>query len=132
MAGLLVSPGSASSTEDLTVALSVGKGTFVSGEPVPLEITVRYEGKQDFILSFGSAQRYDFQIESPGGEILWRWSEGRVFAQTMGQVILRPDQPEIRFRATFQGTLSNGRYTVRGMLTTLPRPVLAVAEIAIQ
>lgn len=133
LVGLLVFSAFLSSAErGLTLTVLVGKGAFKTGEPIPLELNVRYGGEEPLILSFSTAQRYDFQIGKEGGEILWRWSEGRMFAQVLGRVVLRPDRPEIRYRAMVQGHLPPGRYQVRGLLTTRPRSYSALAEITIQ
>ena len=117
---------------DLTVSVLVGKRVFKLGEPIPIEIRVHYSGEKPLILKFSTAQRYDFQIEQEGGEILWRWSEGRMFAQVLGQLVLGPDSQEIHYQAVMQRHLRPGRYRVRGLLTTRSRSFSAVAEITIQ
>ncbi|MFQ5911820.1 MAG: BsuPI-related putative proteinase inhibitor [Nitrospinota bacterium] len=132
-AGLLaVSACSSSAGGDPGLAINVGKGIFQTGKPIPLELTVRHDGKGPLVLTFSTAQRYDFQVEKEGGEVLWRWSEGKMFAQVLGQVVLDPNRPEIRYRAVFQSHLPPGRYRARGILTTRPRPPSAVADITIQ
>jgi hypothetical protein len=129
---LLVSSACVSSADrDLRLAVRVADKTFKTGEPISLELDVRYVGKDPLPLNFSTSQRYDFQIEKEG-EILWRWSDGRTFAQVLGQFPLSPELPHVRYRAVFKGHLPPGRYTVRGILTTSPRPFSAVAEITIQ
>ena len=130
--GLLLSPACGSSPErDLSLAVSAGDRTFKTREPIPLELVVRYGGKDPLTLNFSTSQRYDFQIEREG-EILWRWSNGRMFAQILGQFSLSSELPEIRYRAVFQGYLPPGHYKARGVLTTRPRPLSAATHITIQ
>lgn len=128
---LLVSSACGSADRDLRLAVRIADKTFKTGESIPLELDVRYLGKDPLPLNFSTSQRYDFQIEKEG-EILWHWSKGRTFAQVLGQFSLSPELPHVRYRATFEGHLPQGRYTVRGILTTSPRPFSAVAKITIQ
>ena len=132
VASLAVSFACASSAErGLRLAVRVADRTFKTGEAIPLELDVRYVGKDSLPLNFPTSQRYDFQIEKEG-EILWRWSDGRTFAQVLGQFPLSPELPHVRYRAVFKGHLPPGRYTARGILPTSPRRFSAVAEITIQ
>ncbi|MFQ5962282.1 MAG: BsuPI-related putative proteinase inhibitor, partial [Candidatus Methylomirabilales bacterium] len=127
--GLLVSPACGLSPErDLNLAVSAGDRTFKTGQPIPLELVVRYGGKDPLTLNFSTSQRYDFQIEKEG-EILWRWSDGRMFAQVVGQFSLSSELPQVRYRALFQGRLPPGQYKARGLLTTRPRPLSAATRI---
>ena len=133
VATLLVFPACASTAErGLSLTLVAGKGTFKTGQPISLELKVHYVGKEPLTLSFSTSQRYDFQIEKEGGEILWRWSDGRMFAQVLGQFTLSPELPHVRYRAVFEGHLPPGRYKVRGILTTSPRPLSAATPIKIR
>ena len=130
--GLVVSTACGLSLErDLSLAVSAGDKTFKTRESIPLELVVRYRGKNPLTLNFSTSQRYDFQIEKEG-KILWRWSQGRMFAQVVGQFDLSPELPEVRYRALFQGRLPPGQYKARGLLTTQSRPLSAATHITIQ
>jgi hypothetical protein len=43
-------------------------------------------------LHFPTAQVYDFEIRTPKGEMLWRWSAGRAFAQVETVRTLAPGE----------------------------------------
>lgn len=121
-----------SAGRDLSLTVRVANKTFKTGEPIPLELVVRYVGQDPLTLNFSTSQRYDFQIENEAGEVLWRWSDGRMFAQVVGQFDLSPELPGVRYRALFQGRLPPGRYTVRGFLMTRPKPLSALTDITIE
>lgn len=130
--GLLVAPACGLSPEkDLSLAVRAGGRTFKSGQAIPLELVVRYGGKNPLTLNFSTSQRYDFQIESEG-KILWRWADGRMFAQVVGQFDLSPGLPEVHYRAHFRGRLPPGHYTARGFLTTRSRTLSAAIPITVQ
>src|SRR5919198_3390339 len=95
---------------DLTLTLLLGTGRFKSGEPVPIEFHARYDGPGSLVLTFPTAQRFDIEIESAQGETAWRWSEGQMFAQLVGQVELTPDRRELRYTVTMDGGLPPGSY----------------------
>jgi len=64
---LLYSGFSISAEGDLTISVLVGRRIFKSGEPIPLELRVRYGGGKPLILNFSTTQRCDFQIEKERG-----------------------------------------------------------------
>ena len=88
-----------------------------------LNIRYRVEnlGQNPAIFNFPSGQRYDFVLLLDNTPV-WKWSEERIFAQTLGSVELAPGQ-EVTYKATLKLAplyLSVDRpYTLRGYLTAL-------------
>lgn len=116
----------------LDLAVHVEKDTFKVDEPIAMELRINYEGSETLTLRFASSQRYDFEIETESGEVVWRWSEGRMFAQILGQITLSPDRPEVRYHAVFRDHLSPGRYKLRGILTVQPQSRSSEVQITVQ
>jgi hypothetical protein len=74
--------------EDPDVAASME--VKVSGDSVRLILHVTNSGVEPVRLSFPTSQRYDFVIETPEGDEVWRWSDGMSFLQALSQETLAP------------------------------------------
>lgn len=107
-------------------------------EQPPLEVTVLVSsqatshtftlrvcnpGDQTARRGFGDAQRFDFEVYDGGQDPVWRWSEGRMFAQVIGGETWKPGECREDWSATWQGTdgdgdpVAPGNYQVVGVLT---------------
>jgi len=80
--------------------------------------------------SFSTAQRFDFEVyegEAGTGEPVWRWAQGRLFAQVTGTETWRPGECRDDWTATWEGSdgdgdpVGPGRYEVVGAVTA-PEP----------
>ena len=107
----------ASSSPQIGVRLSTDKHTFRVGEPITFTLSVFNHTREPLTLRFRNAQRYNFLIENEAGKLVWRWSDGKMFAQMLGQVIIGPENPEVVFTETYTGQLVPGRYTLTGKST---------------
>jgi hypothetical protein len=85
-------------------------------EPVRLTLTVTNGGRNPVTLRFPTSQRYDFRVMDSGGTMLWRWSDGRAFAQVPGEAVLEPGGT-LTWVGTFEGALDSGTYTGLGSLS---------------
>jgi hypothetical protein len=73
-------------------------------------------------LSFPTAQRVDFAVEDSTGAEVWRWSEGRVFAQTAGDE--RLDSASTRtWEGSWDGGRRRGSFTATARLTSSSHPL---------
>ena len=76
----------------------------IEGESVELTFTVENAGGDPVTLTFSDAQRAEFVArvddDDGGGKEVWRWSRGRMFAQSVGEVTLPPDEART-FEATW-------------------------------
>jgi hypothetical protein len=84
-------------------------------------------------LVFPTSQEYDVVLRDAAGQVIWRWSDGLVFAQavherTVTQLTYSVDIPLIQ---DGRG-LPPGAYTVEGWLSTEPRQFSSAATIDIQ
>lgn len=74
--------------DDLTLSLSLNPNPVAVGDNLDLTISVANTGKESRKLSFRSSQRYDFWAVDAKGDEIWRWSEGRMFAQVLEDIML--------------------------------------------
>jgi len=84
------------------------KISYTIGEPITMTLKVFNYTEEEMIFHFNTSQRYDFIIEDEEGNEIWRWSEGRMFAQMLGEENLGPNNPEVTYTAEYKGKLSPG------------------------
>jgi hypothetical protein len=74
-------------------------------------LTVRNDGDDPVSMQFSDAQRVEFTAQRDG-EVVWRWSDGRMFGQALGTVELAPGE-----ETSFEGGWDDpptGEFLVRG------------------
>jgi hypothetical protein len=84
-----------------------------TGDRVAFALTVVNGGNGPVELAFRDSGKADFAVLASGDEV-WRWSEGRMFAQVTQQVDLAPGE-----QITFDGEWTDpapGDYTAVGEL----------------
>lgn len=79
-------------TPGLTLTLASKAASYGPGERATFTLVARNTGTTPVSLTFPSAQRYDLVIGDATGREIWRWSEGKVFAQVMATQMLAPGQ----------------------------------------
>lgn len=73
---------------------------------------------------FGTSQRYDFEVKRDG-ELVWRWSDGRVFTQVVGEETWKAKECKT-WAEEWDATNSDGApvptgdYEAAGVLKTSP------------
>ncbi len=105
------------------VELHTDRESYDRYEPIRLSLVVANRGGEAVVLPFPTSQRHDVVIRDGGGAILWRWSDGRSFAQVRGEAVVEPAE-SLRWTVTFDGSLPPGEYLAEGWgmgpLTSLP------------
>ena len=109
---------SAAADEEMASSLQVR----VSGNSVRMDLYVTNSTSADMPLEYPTAQRYDFEVQTPSGERLWRWSDGRMFAQVAGTEALGAGQT-LQHGAAWDGGSRRGRYVAVARLTAANRSV---------
>ena len=63
------------------VSLTTDKAIYAAGESIVMELIVFNRTSKNLTFDFRDAQHYDFIIDDTEGNSVWRWAEGRMFAQ---------------------------------------------------
>jgi len=73
------------------MVLNTDKDFYFPGEPVRIRLFKLNNSFRPILLTYPTAQRYDFSVTGISGEV-WRWSSGRLFAPFVQQITLAPVQ----------------------------------------
>jgi hypothetical protein len=119
--------GGAAAAEELVGSLLVQVGE----ERVRLVLNVTNAGGGASVLEFPTMQRYDFAIESADGGEVWRWSEGRMFAQALGTEQLGPGET-LRYEEEWDHGGRRGRYTAVATLASTSHALEQRADFEIE
>ncbi len=110
----------APSAPDLRLALSTGDESPAAGAPIVLELSAANDGDAPLVLDFPDGQRFDFEVFSEDGAVVWHWAEGMFFAQMLGRERLESGAV-LRWTERIEGGLPAGAYRVVATLTTVER-----------
>jgi len=105
------------------ISIMTDKMSYSVGEPIMMTIKIFNFTEEDIVFHFSTSQRYDFIIEDEKGNKIWRWSEGRMFAQMLGKESLGQHNPEVIYRAEYKDRLSPGYYKITGIFVAKDRPM---------
>ena len=114
------------------VSLTTDKAIYAAGESIVIELIVFNRTAENLTFDFRNAQHYDFVIEDAEGNSAWRWAEGRMFAQVLGEETLGPGREEVVYTETYTEPLQRGGYKVIGALVSTNRPLSASLTITIE
>lgn len=114
----------------LAISLVTDKPRYAPGEPIVMTLTVRNGTAEQVALSFRDGQRYEFTIQDGGGRVVWRWSEGQMFAQVLGGEMLWPRQTRT-YRERYEGRLAVGTYRLTGRVVAVGRELVDTAEVTV-
>ena len=107
---------------DLQVSLELGGETYSRGEPVEMSLTITNTDQDEAVLSFSDGLRYDFVAVDGDGREVWRWSDGKLFTQVLGEETIAPGGSLV-YRETWgqadgEGKqVPDGEYAVLGLIT---------------
>jgi hypothetical protein len=80
-----------SKKEGLELIIDIENPSIKRGEKLVAKLILKNNGKEEVLIDFFSAQRFDLYLYK-GKELLGRWSDEMMFAQVMGQIILKPGE----------------------------------------
>ncbi len=113
-------PRDRASHPQLRLSLTAGDEPPTAGSPITLELTLANEGDAALVLDFPDAQRFDFEVVAEDGAVVWRWAEGRFFAQVLGRETLDPGA-SLNWTGQIESGLPAATYRLVGTLTTVER-----------
>ncbi len=105
----------------LLVTLRTDKTVYQLGEDVRIALTVTNRSRQDFTATFPSAWQADFAVYDRAGKAHWRWSAGRMFAQALTTLTLKPGESRT-YQAIWEQLdqrgerVKAGKYSLKGAL----------------
>lgn len=92
-----------------------------SGRPsIKVTLTVRNKGKRTYTLSFPNSQRYDIQVKSASGQVVYAWSSDKEFVEQIGTILINPSDI-----ISYSETLALGEFS------TPPAPGAYSVEVAV-
>lgn len=94
----------------------------VGRDSVRLALHVTNSGTQPLVLEFTSAQRYDFQVQTPSGETLWTWSMDKMFAQMMGSETIGAGESR-EYRGSWVPGNQTGTFIAIGRVVAMDKPI---------
>lgn len=102
------------SQNDLVTSLEIEVGAAA----VRFVLHVTNPSTQPVTLEFGTAQRYDFVVQTSGGKEVWRWSADQMFAQMLGEETLEPGASR-DYAESWQPGTNHGSFIAIARLTAL-------------
>lgn len=109
----------------LRLELETSGGPASLAMPVTLRLEVCNHGSGEVTVQFSTAQRYDFEVKNPDGELIWRWGADREFARVTGSKTFSPGC-RLLGEETWDGTNQEGQpveagaYEAVGVMTSSP------------
>ena len=79
-----------------------------SNKAVGLKLVIRNTGNKSFDLEFASAQEHDFLVKNDDGKIVWQWSNGKFFAQSIVAKTLNSGS-KMEIESTWNKKSNNGK-----------------------
>lgn len=101
----------------------------MSGQDVRLALQVVNMGKRRIEVRFPDARTHDFVVLDSSGREVWRWSEGRMFTQTMQNRVV-DSREAIGYDASWRPARS-GRYLAIARLASMNHPLQARATFQV-
>ena len=112
--------------------LTTDKALYTVGQPVNIEFCIFNRTGQEITLHYRDAQRYDFILEDDEGKEVWRWSDGRMFSQVLGEEKLGTGREEIIYAVKYQGKIKPGKYRITGSIQSIECPMTASLTIEVK
>ena len=110
----------------LSVTLRSTPAVAAAGATFSLTLDLRNLSGKTLTFDLPSSQEYEFLAFERGGEEVWRWSEGVLFAQARTKVLLAPGENVVYKVAWNAADVPEGLYTVQGYFLGLPGTAPAV------
>jgi hypothetical protein len=102
----------------------------VEGDSVRFELHLTNLLADSVVLEFPTAQRYDFEVRTAEGRVLWRWSDDMAHAQVLGREVLRAGESQRYVAVHGRRELAGGR-VAHGRLTSTSHPIELQAAVEI-
>jgi hypothetical protein len=105
-------------SNDAVTSLEVNLGR----DSVGFALHLTNSGTQPLVLEFNSAQRYDFEVQTPAGQKVWRWSDDMGFAAALGTETLGAGESR-EYRASWAPGSRTGTFVAVARVVATNRPI---------
>ncbi len=133
--GVAETGSAASAPPELFLTVRTDKPAYQSHEVIAIALVVLNQGTSPLRLTTPTSQQFDIYL-CQNEQIVWRWSQGRMFAQALAQIVLEPAQPQIYVAKldpkTLPAALKPGPYQLVGLLRSNDNPRSKPWEITIR
>jgi hypothetical protein len=124
VASILLAPSitPALAADPLDVQLTTDKSAYNRGDTAQLTLKVKNTASYPIVVTFSTAQQYDFSARDSSGANVWTWSLGRVFSPLPSQKTIAAGETwtytqSWTFTTNLGQRLADGSYTIRGTFT---------------
>jgi hypothetical protein len=103
--------------EGLTRFVTTDRRAYQPGDTVHIGMLVANPGEESLMVNTNSGKTYDFQVLNAEGEVVWAWSQGKVFTMALQSRELKAGEKyTVTAEWTVPANLPAGPYHVRGEL----------------
>lgn len=89
------------------VGTTTDKATYKQGEPIAMALTVLNQNSRPEQLRFTSSKIYDFHLYDDDDQLVWKWSEDKMFAMSLIDLKLESKLP-LTYVVTFNQIPASG------------------------
>jgi hypothetical protein len=120
------------------VAFSLSAAVSTAGSPPTLitRLTLRNSQPGPISLTFNSGQLYDLELRNEAGDVVFRWSNGRLFSQIVQTIAFQPGETNYVIETALADRtgkpLPAGKYIAQGWLTAAGPAKAYSASISFQ
>jgi hypothetical protein len=129
--GMLQGAGEREASMDLRLGIRTDRSVYAPGDSLAVILTLTNAGPDTVVLRFATGQRYDVEVRDSAGHPVWRWAEGMMFMQMLGQVRVQAGD-SVAYQVAAVAPAEPGRYTVVGRIPATDRALEARAEITVR
>ena len=115
-------PSSSNSFDDLLLTITIDKPLYHMGDVMHVTLKLTNTNPEKLMhITYSTSQKFDLEILSEDGLVVYKWSKGRVFAQVITSITLNPGETiEQSFSITLEGPpkqpqMVPGTYKIVGM-----------------
>jgi hypothetical protein len=117
--------------DPVSLTLTTDKTVYQTSEPVAMSLVVLNQTSTAVKANFSSSQEYDFILYG-GEQIIWKWSGGKMFTQSLKTVTLSPEQPLIYLTvfnpATAKKVLPAGKYKLEAVWNVMNKTYTSLPQ----
>ena len=103
---------------DLDVRINLENEQVFIEEEFEVEIILENTSEEEQKLNFNTGQRFDIIVLGSKEEVLYRWSQDKMFTQALGSVVLAPEEEKVYdAKIVLPTDIATGDYQIKGLIT---------------